>query len=191
MGQNDAFITFYTLLLGLGIATLLTRFADVLRRARLRDVGLVGLLLAILIVFEFLSGWAGAYRTFESVRVDIAALALPFATGACYFMASVLLLPEAGEVEPSDIDAYVSAQVPRIAFFLFMANVLLVGAEVPFVVARTSAEPRYLWSFYLPYNTSILLAYAAMMATRRRGLRIAAMLALILVYAWVTVTRAI
>ena len=40
MGQNDAFITFYTLLLGLGIATLLTRFADVLRRARLRDVGI-------------------------------------------------------------------------------------------------------------------------------------------------------
>ena len=157
----------------------------------MRDVGLIGLLLGTLIVFEFLSGWAGAYRTFESVRVDIAALALPFATGACYFMASVLLLPEAGEVEPGDIDAYVSAQVPRIAFFLFMANVLLVGAELPFVVARTSAEPRYLWSFYLPYNTSILLAYAAMMATRRRGLRIAAMLALILVYAWVTVTRAI
>ena len=62
MSQSDAFIAFYTLLLGLGLAALLTGFADVLRRHRLREVGAVGALLSSLIIFEFLTGWSGADR---------------------------------------------------------------------------------------------------------------------------------
>ena len=89
MSASDAFITFYTLLLGLGVAALLTGFARVLRRKRLREIGMIGLLLCVLIVFEFLSGWAGALRTFRNVDADIASLVLPFGTGACYFMAEV------------------------------------------------------------------------------------------------------
>lgn len=65
MNQSAAFIAFYTLLLGLGIAALLTGLADIMRRHRLREVGLVGGLLSVLIIFEFLTGWSGSTRAFN------------------------------------------------------------------------------------------------------------------------------
>ncbi len=188
MSPSDAFITFYTLLLGLGVAALLTGFSGVLRRKQMRDVGILGLLLCILIVFEFLSGWTGALRTFSHVDLTIATLALPFGTGACYFMASVLMFPEPADLETTSVGSYISGQVRTIAFFLFAANLMLVGAEAPHVRAQVHINPAYFWSFYLPYNAAILACYAVMMATRSRSVAIAAMAALILVYTWVTVT---
>lgn len=65
MNQSAAFIAFYTLLLGLGIAALLTGLADIMRHHRLREVGLVGGLLSVLIIFEFLTGWSGSTRAFN------------------------------------------------------------------------------------------------------------------------------
>jgi hypothetical protein len=188
MSPSDAFITFYTLLLGLGVAALLTGCAAILRRKRLRDVGLLGLLLCVLIVFEFLSGWAGAMRTFRNADVNIASLALPFGTGACYFMASVLVFPEPGEIETLDVGSYIAGQVRTIAFFLFAANLLLIGAELPYVRATLATNPARIWSFYLPYNGAILACYAVLMAVRSRMIAISAMIALIAVYTWVTVT---
>ena len=188
MSPSDAFITFYTLLLGLGLAALLRGFAGILRRKRLRDVGLPGLLLCVLIVFEFLSGWAGALRTFRHADVNIASLALPFGTGACYFMASVLVFPEPGEIETVGVGSYISGQVRTIAFFLFAANLMLIGAELPYVRATFATNPARIWFFYLPYNGVILACYAILMAVRSRRIAIAAMALLIGVYAWVTVT---
>jgi hypothetical protein len=188
MSPSDAFITFYTLLLGLGLAALLTGFAGVLRRKRLRDVGVLGLLLCTLIVFEFLSGWAGALRTFRHADVNIASLALPFGTGACYFMASVLVFPEPGEIETVGVGPYICGQLRTIAFFLFTANLMLIGAEFPFVRATFATDPARIWFFYLPYNGAILACYAILMSVRSRPIAIGAMGALIAVYAWVTVT---
>jgi hypothetical protein len=188
MSPSDAFITFYTLLLGLGLAALLTGFAGILRRNRLRDVGLLGFLLCVLIVFEFLSGWAGALRTFSHANVNIASLALPFGTGACYFMASVLVFPEPSEIETAGVGPYISGQVRTIAFFLFAANLMLIGAEFSYVRATLATEPARIWSFYVPYNGAILAGYAVLMAVRSRKIAIAAMVMLIAVYAWVTMT---
>jgi hypothetical protein len=191
MSPSDAFITFYTLLLGLGLAALLTGFAAILRRKRLRDVGLLGLLLCVLIVFEFLSGWAGALRTFRDADVNIASLALPFGTGACYFMASILVFPEPGEIETVGVAPYISEQLRTIAFFLLAANLMLIGAELPYFRAIFTDNPARIWFFYLPYNGAILACYAILMAVRSRRSAIAAMGALIAVYAWVTVTLSI
>ena len=188
MSPSDAFITFYTLLLGLGLAALLTGFAGVLRRKRLRDVGILGLLLCMLIIFEFLSGWAGALRTFRHADVNIASLALPFGTGACYFMASVLVFPEPGEIDTVGVGPYISGQVRTIAFFLFTANLMLIGAEFPYVRATFVANPTHIWFFYLPYNGAILACYGILMAVRSRAIAIGATVGLIAVYAWVTVT---
>ena len=188
MTPSDAFITFYTLILGLGMATLLSGFAGVVRRKRVREVGMLGLLLCVLIVFEFVSAWAGALRTFRQANVNIESLVLPFGTGACYFMASVLVFPDLSEIETTNVNSYIAEQVRSIAFFLFAANIILDGAEFPFVRATFATDPARIWFFYLPYNAAILGCYGIMMATRSRRIAIAAMVALVLVYAWVTIT---
>lgn len=98
MNQVDAFLAFYTLLLGLGVAALLIGFAGRMRQHRSREIGWPGALLAILIVFEFLSAWSGASRNFRAADAHIAGLVLPLGTGACYFVAAILLFPDPGEV---------------------------------------------------------------------------------------------
>ena len=82
MSQVEAFIAFYTLLLGLGLAALLTGFADVLRRHRLREVGAVGGLLSSLIILEFLTGWSGATRAFVNSDAKVLSLLAPFSVNA-------------------------------------------------------------------------------------------------------------
>ena len=190
MSSAEAFFAFFTLLLGLGLASLLSRFADLLRHLRLRDIGAVPLLLAVLIVFEFLSGWAGAARSFGSVEINIASLSLPFLIGGCYFLASVLVFPEPQELGDRDVHDYVASQLPKIAFFLFAANIFLIIAEMPAIWERAAREPGY-WAFYVPYNGAILASYVVMMAVRARRVTTAAMIALLLIYLTVTLSRAI
>ena len=185
MSQGDAFIAFYTLLLGLGLAALLTGFADVLRRHRLREVGAVGALLSSLIIFEFLTGWSGADQ-FVNADANVVSLLPPFGTGACYFLASVLIFPVPGELGERSVREYVAGQVRTIALLLFAANALLVLAEVPSIVSKSAINPSYFWRFYLPYNASILGCYAVMIAAPKRSVAIAAMVALLAVYTWVT-----
>jgi hypothetical protein len=192
VSPSDAFITFYTLLLGLGVAALLTGFAAVLRGKQLRHVSVAGMLLCILIVFEFLSAWAGALRTFRNVDVNIASLALPFGTGSCYFMASVRMFPEpASDGETIDVGAYIARQIRTIAFFLFAANLMLVAAEFPYERARFATDPGHILRFYVPYNAAILACYGLMMTLRSRRIATAAMVTLVLIYTWVTVARLI
>lgn len=188
MAATEAFFAFYTLLLGLGLASLLSRFADLLRHRRVRDIGPTPLLLATLIVFEFLSGWAGAARSFDAVEVNIASLSLPFLIGGCYFLASVLVFPEPGELEQRSVAEYVAEQLPKIAFFLFAANAVLIVAEMPAILERAAREPSY-WAFYIPYNGAILLSYIVMMTVRARRVTAAAMVLLLGIYLAVTVGR--
>ena len=185
MSEGDAFIAFYTLLLGLGLAALLTGFADVLRRHRLREVGAIGALLSTLIIFEFLTGWSGADQFVHS-NANVVSLLPAFGTGACYFLASVLIFPVPGELGERSIRDYVAGQVRTIASLLFAANALLVLAEIPSVLSKSAINPLYFWWFYLPYNASILGCYAVMIAVPRRPVAIAAMAALLALYAWVT-----
>lgn len=186
MSQGEAFVAFYTLLLGLGIAALLTGFADVLRRHRLREVGAVGALLSSLIMFEFLTGWSGATRAFANSEAKVLSLLAPFGTGACYFLAAVLMFPVPGELTERSFRDYVVGQVRTIALLLFTANALLVLAEIPSTMSRSAIDSRYFWWFYLPYNASILACYAVMIALPRRPIAIAAMMALLTIYAWIT-----
>ncbi len=186
MSQGEAFIAFYTLLLGLGLAALLTGFADVLRRHRLREVGAVGVLLSSLILFEFLTGWSGATRAFANSEAKVLSLLAPFGTGACYFLASVLMFPVPGDLGERSVGDYISEQVRTIASLLFAANALLVLAEIPATLSKSAIDPTYFWWFYLPYNAAILGCYAAMIAAPKRQIAIVAMVALLAIYAWIT-----
>ena len=106
-------------------------------------------------------------------------------------MASVLIFPEPGDIEEMGVGSYISGQVRTIAAFLFVANLMLIGAELPHERAVFETDPAHIWLFYVPYNAAILACYGVMMATRSRSIAICAMVTLIFVYAYVTITRVI
>ena len=146
----------------------------------------MGALLSSLIIFEFLTGWSGATRAFANSEAKVLSLLTPFGTGACYFLASVLMVPVPGEIGERSFRDYVGDQVRTIALLLFTANSLLVLAEIPSTMSRSAIDPLYFWWFYLPYNAAILGCYAVMIAAPRRAIAIAAMVALLAIYAWIT-----
>ncbi|MEO7564495.1 MAG: hypothetical protein ABIR63_08265 [Sphingomicrobium sp.] len=187
MTQSQSFITFYTLLLGLGLAVLLTGVANFVRHKRVGEAGPLTILLTVLIVFEFLSGWAGADNSFNQVNADIATLLLPFGTGACYFIAAVLMFPGANETEATALETYVTEQSRTIALLLFVANALLICAEYGAVRQRFASDPAYFWQFYLPYNGAILACYAVATESRARRVQLGALTVLLAVYLWVTI----
>lgn len=167
---------------------LLTGVANVFRYRRVREAGPLTVLLTILIIFEFLSGWAGADNSFNRVNADIATLLLPFGIGACYFVAAVLMFPDAGETQGASIEDYVSGQVRTIAVLLLIANALLLWAENDAIRFKAATNPSF-WSFYLPYNGAILGCYALAAATRARRVQIAALAVLVIVYLGVTISQ--
>ena len=65
---------------------------------------------------------------------------------------------------------------------------MLIGAELPYFRGTFATDPARIWFFYLPYNGAILACYAILMAVRSRRIAVAAMAALTVIYAWVTVT---
>lgn len=161
MTAQDAFFAFYTLLLGLGIAGLLSGLAGIVRRHRTRQIGGVGAMLAVLILFEFLTAWSGAARFVTVDDARVASLLLPFATGACYFLASVLLFPDAAdEGGMADVKTYIAGQVRTLASLLFAANLLLILLEVPDVLAKAPRSPGYL---AFPRRRAAGLAMAALL----------------------------
>lgn len=165
---------FYILLLGLGLATLLTRFADVLRRKQLLAIGLPGAVLTLLIVFEFLSAWSGSTRVFEVAQVNIASLVLPFAAGACYFLVTVLIYPEPGDAGGTHISAYIDGQIRSIALLLLLANLLLVASEVPYVMERFAEAPGYFFGVFTCPTTEPFLRVTASWRPRRSAYRVCA-----------------
>ena len=187
MSSSEAFVAFYTLLLGLGLAGLLTGFAGVMRRRQLRQVGISGWLLSVLIIFEFLTGWSGATRSFTHADAKVLMLLAGFGTGACYFLASVLIFPEPGEQAWAEgVGVYIADHIRMVALLLLAANVLLVVAEIPSTVAQTARDPFYLWGFYAPYNGAILLCYAAMARWPRHRFTPVSMIVLLVIYGLVT-----
>jgi len=76
--------------------------------------------------------------------------------------------------------------VRTIAFLLFTAYLTLDIAESPAIIAKSAATPGFFWGSYMPYNSAILACYAVMIAAPRRKIAVFAMVALQLIYAWVT-----
>ena len=183
MTNGEAYSAFYTLLLGLGVAAMLTGLADVMRRKALREIGVNGWLLLVLILFEFLTGWvssAGAMTLDEGAWAG--ALLLPFLTGACYFLVAVLLFPDAERRAGGGMSDYIANQTRTIALLLLAANTFLLTAEADHFRDQFANNAVRFWTFLLPYNAAILIAYAAIAGWPRRRIATIAMAALALVY---------
>ena len=183
MTTAEAYAAFYTLLLGLGMAAMLTGLADVIRRKEVREIGLPGGLLLVLILFEFLTGWIAAPGSLATNNaISSGSLVLPFLTGSCYFLAAVLLFPDAEARERGGLRAYIADQTRIIALLLMVANACLVLAETDYAIDQFVNRNARFWAVYLPFNATILLAYGVVALWPRRRIATIAMAVLLVVY---------
>lgn len=184
MNPFEFFFTFYSLILGLGIAELLSGFARAWRLRKLGRTAIAALMLGILVSWEIIVFWIAGWHQFRDVQVSTGSLALPFLIGGAYFVAAHMVFPDRPE-EWETLDGYYESVKTRVASAMLVANLLILIVDVESVRAMIEKGMwQRLFALYIPLNASILGAYLTLMLARRRWMDVAAMGMLFAWYGW-------
>lgn len=174
MSQFEFFMTFYGLLVGLGVAELLLGFMNLLRHRQRPKLGLLTPLLGVLVLLQMMALFIDAWTSLKAVQITMAGLAVPTLIGIAAFAASVLVVPREIEEWP-DLDAYFYRNRRIVLGLLVAVNILIIVHE------STKVEAQVL----LPYIMVNVLGFSLMgtaILVRHRVAIIASLIALIALY---------
>lgn len=129
MSKFEFFMAFYGLLLGLGVAELLTGFASFLRERQVPAIGLMTPLVGAVLLIEFATAFIDAWLKLQDIQIELGQLALPAMSAILYFLAAVVLVPRDWSAWPS-LDDYFFKRRRWIIGFIFAAVVLQVALSV-------------------------------------------------------------
>jgi hypothetical protein len=189
MSGFEFFFSFYGLILGLAIAELLSGFANIARIGRLRAIGWGTLLLGIEVAYEILIFWLAAWHNYRDVVPSVRTLAVPFLSGAVYYIAAGIVFPRA-EDQIADVDGYFMQHKSKVAICLLLIWAVGMIVEFPHTTAAFDAgRYAYLFGYYLPFNLSLLAGNLILIFSPSRRLSIAALLVMIGWFLYVTVVN--
>jgi hypothetical protein len=183
MSRFEFFMSFYGLLLGLGVAELLGGFANLLRERQAPRPGIITPLVGLLAFTEMLANFVDAWNRLQQVEINLVPLLVPTLIGVAYYLVAVILLPRDLSEWPS-LDAYFDRRKRWIVGLLLGINLLIIVTTTPAAVLRAV--------FALPWTPAIagfvlcnlwlLGAYTVLLLARRRVLEIAAAALALLFY---------
>lgn len=181
MSQFEFFMTFYGLLLGLGVAELMLGFANLLRTDARPRLGLLTPLLGAAIFLQAMATFMDAWLKLQDVSLNFRGLALPTLIGICFFVLGIITVPRDLERWHS-LDDYFWSRRRWTAGLLLACNLLIIGYELP-IVARlmqsgeTGRVLRYAWS-----NAALLAMVLTAMFARPRWLVATALIGMCLFF---------
>lgn len=148
MSQFEFFMTFYSLLLGLGVAELMLGFTNLLRRKVRPRLGLLTPLLGAAIFLEAMATFLDAWIKLQDVALNFRGLAIPTLIGLCFFVLGTIAVPRDLE-EWSSLDDYFRATRRWTMGLLLAVNLLIIAYEIPLVAnlyatGKTATVIRYL-----------------------------------------------
>jgi hypothetical protein len=135
MSQFEFFMTFYSLLVGLGVAELLLGFMNLLRHRQRPKLGLLTPLLGALVLLQMMALFIDAWTSLQAVQITMAGLVVPTLIGIAAFAACVLVVPREIEEWP-DLDAYFYRNRRIVLGLLVAVNVLIIVHESAKIDAR-------------------------------------------------------
>jgi hypothetical protein len=141
MSKFEFFMTFYGLLLGLGVAELMLGFANLLRSRTRPVLGLLTPLLGVAVFLQIMATFLDAWIKLQDVSMTMGGLALPTLIGVAFFFLGTIVVPRDGEEWPR-LDEYFRANRRWTIGLMLLINLLIVGYEVPHV-QRLIAEARW------------------------------------------------
>lgn len=128
MSQFDFFMAFYGLLLGLGVAELLSGFANLLRQKSAPRLGLITPLIGGMVMVEMLANFIDAWVKFQDIDITLASLMVPTLIGLVYFVIAVIVIPR-DPTEWESLDEYMTLRRRWIVGLLILANLLIASME--------------------------------------------------------------
>jgi len=181
MQNLDAFnfvFSLYSLLMGLGLAVILSGFAQVLKRRPRVSMGWLTALLGIFILLDITSFWAGAWRAREWFAAEYGYLFISLVVTGLYYFAASMAFPDPDEAESQeDFDAHFWANRRPILIAVLFCNLAVFAWQdvVEF------ADLPVTWWFGVPIYFALLIAA---IATRSKRVTIACLSGLIAIYVY-------
>lgn len=168
MSKFEFFMTFYGLLLGLGVAELLLGFANLLRERTRPPLGLLTPLLGVAVFLQIMATFLDAWGKLQNIEMTIVGLGLPTLIGVSFFFLATIVVPR-DAAEWGGLDSYFHANRRWTIGLLLLINFLIIGYEVPHV--RVLVENGAWTSFarYLVSNAILLALLAGALLLRPRA----------------------
>lgn len=170
MSAFEFFFSFYGLILGLSVAEIITGFARALRTRQHLRVGWLTPLLAMFVLMDLASFWAGAWLLLQSIQITYAFLIAGLTIAAVYYLSASLVIPDDFEVWQT-FDDYFDRHKGQVMLGVVMANTLafqilpLLSGQSLQARVETWSRPDYALTIGLYY----LLAASVILVRHRRA----------------------
>jgi hypothetical protein len=176
------FITFYSLILGLGLTELLGGFAHMVRARTLRKLEPQTALLALFILVDICSTWVDGWLSLKDVTVNFAGLWAPVLLAICFYLAAATVFPH-DEADHERLADYFRERKRFVVGLLLAGEILIHVTYLHVFEDRIAHHPAVFWLWTIPYNIAIEATMVALLFVRSRRANIVLLVLLLLLIA--------
>ena len=175
------FFAFYGLILGLGVAELLSGFAGMVRAHALKKLEAQTALVALLTFVLIVATWVDTWTMDRTITLNFGDLWAPILLATFYYLAAAVIFPR-DRAQYSHLRAYFAARRKFVIGMLFAAELVDFYANRVWFFDAFANRPGFFWGWLIPYNIAIKGCFLALFLVRGRGLTIALLVAQILIF---------
>jgi hypothetical protein len=130
MSAFEFFFGFFSLIMGLAVATVASGLADVLRARRVVPIGWLTPLLALLILLDISTFWVTGWTGLQNIEITYSTIYTGLVIALVYFLAAAMVFPRDASEWPSLDDYYDSHKRLVIGGILFSNTIGLLSRLV-------------------------------------------------------------
>jgi hypothetical protein len=175
------FFAFYGLILGLGVAELLSGFAGMVRAHALKKLEAQTSLVALLTFVLICATWVDAWNMDRSITLNFGDLWAPILVATFYYLAAAVIFPRDPR-QFSHLRAYFAARRKFVIGMLFAAELVDLYVNRSFFIQLYHDNPGAFWGWKVPYNIAIKGVFLALLLIRGRRATIVLLAAQILIF---------
>lgn len=181
MDRFAFFFAFYGLILGLGVAELLSGFAGMVRAHALKKLEAQTSLVALLTFVLICATWVDAWNMDRSITLNFGDLWAPILVATFYYLAAAVIFPRDPR-QFSHLRAYFAARRKFVIGMLFAAELVDLYVNRSFFIQLYHDNPGAFWGWKVPYNIAIKGVFLALFLVRGRRATIILLVAQILIF---------
>jgi hypothetical protein len=175
------FFAFYGLILGLGVAELLSGFAGMVRAHALKKLEVQTALVAMLTFVILVATWVDAWNMLKTITLNFNDLWPPILVATFYYLAAAVIFPrDPGQY--SHLRAYFAARRKFVIGMLFAAELVDFFSDWNWFFGLRLENPAFFWGYLVPYNALIKGVFLALFLVRGRRATVALLIAQILIF---------
>jgi hypothetical protein len=175
------FFAFYGLMLGLGVAELLSGFAGMVRAHALKKLETQTALVALLTFVLIVATWVDTFTMSRSITLNFSDLWPPILVATFYYLAAAVIFPRDPGQYPH-LRAYFAARRKFVIGMLFAAELADFYLNRSWFLDNYLHRPGFFWGWLVPYNIAIKGCFLALFLVKGRRATIALLVAQILIF---------